>query len=675
MGRPPAVIILARHGARLDAADSQWHLTSPTPYDPPLTYGGWKQSQALGARIASIIKFREDTSEALHMNGNGLERDGWTSYRTKRRKHKVVIHSSPYLRCVQTSVAISAGMAQWKGTPEVEDRSGHAKNHVLHSGSPHIKATDLWNSPHLSAIPEPDEAILRNRSPTANSNKKDKAGHIVLRLDAFLGEWLSPDYYNNITPPPGSKMMVAGAKADLLRRGDPIDVAQSTSNVNLNQGNFPGGWKSDGRPLDEPKKPIRDTMRGMAELSQALPKLGRANSHSVIPTGMRSSFQLTSRVDGGPSSESAGYIPPTPSYAISPTQPIPDGYVAHARDACIRVDYQWDSMRPPLEWGNGGDYGEEWSAMHRRFRRGLHKMISLYRNHEAFQEVDVEVDGMEELSHTRTGPSDTADDEESDTVLILVTHGAGCNALIGALTNQPVLIDVGMASLTMAVRKNVEYKRLPQSEPSSTSPTLPRRRSSIEPATSEEYDVRITASTDHLRPGSEFLSTTPSRLRSPILTVREKSPYRYEKHVGATTHHHTSRPVRDNFDAKTAKGDGGSFEEKTLGPSPRAATSAAFSGGLWSPASHPAKRPTPDGARNIMPQLEQGKEAANSRPRSFHIESAPMTSETGAMRENGSAYGNGKTLAQQGLWGTEPKALGTERDRTTPKRRWTSTQA
>ena len=77
MGRPPAVVIVVRyafqtsymldiahihfyrHGARLDAADTQWHLTSPTPYDPPLTYGGWRQSQALGAKIASIIQSRE----------------------------------------------------------------------------------------------------------------------------------------------------------------------------------------------------------------------------------------------------------------------------------------------------------------------------------------------------------------------------------------------------------------------------------------------------------------------------------------------------------------------------------------------------------------------------------------------------------------------------------------
>jgi hypothetical protein len=49
------------HGARLDQANKDWHLTSPTPYDPPLTYGGWTQSRALGARIATLLQTRESS--------------------------------------------------------------------------------------------------------------------------------------------------------------------------------------------------------------------------------------------------------------------------------------------------------------------------------------------------------------------------------------------------------------------------------------------------------------------------------------------------------------------------------------------------------------------------------------------------------------------------------------
>ncbi|KAI5298003.1 hypothetical protein KEM56_004385, partial [Ascosphaera pollenicola] len=54
-GKKPAVVIIARHGTRLDSVDKHWHLTSPTPYDPPLTYGGWTQARALGAKIASLL--------------------------------------------------------------------------------------------------------------------------------------------------------------------------------------------------------------------------------------------------------------------------------------------------------------------------------------------------------------------------------------------------------------------------------------------------------------------------------------------------------------------------------------------------------------------------------------------------------------------------------------------
>ena len=61
---------------------------------------------------------------------------------------------------------------------------------------------------------------------------------ILLRIDAFLGEWLSPDYYEDITPPPNSTLMVAGAKADLLRRGDNL---QAQPDASSSKGHFPGG--------------------------------------------------------------------------------------------------------------------------------------------------------------------------------------------------------------------------------------------------------------------------------------------------------------------------------------------------------------------------------------------------------------------------------------------------
>ena len=122
----------SRHGARLDAADPSWHLTSPTPYDPPLTYGGWTQCRALGARIASLLQTREDALEAeTPPNDNPpqasphdhsplrLPRSPSRPRPRKRKTHRVILHTSPFLRCIQTAVAIGAGMRGWPSSPRI----------------------------------------------------------------------------------------------------------------------------------------------------------------------------------------------------------------------------------------------------------------------------------------------------------------------------------------------------------------------------------------------------------------------------------------------------------------------------------------------------------------------------------------------------------------------------
>ncbi len=653
-----------RHGARLDAADSQWHLTSPTPYDPPLTYGGWKQSQALGARIGSIIKFREDTSEEIYINGNGEgeQRLPHHPHRERRRKHNVIIHTSPFLRCVQSSIAISAGMEQYRGSFEV-DHLRQPRPHVLHSGSPRIRAMDHQNSSHLSAIPEPEVNISSRQN--AEMKGQNKTAQNLLRVDAFLGEWLSPDYFDNITPPPGSKMMVAGAKADLLRRGDPVDGVLSNANGSSHQGHFPGGWKSnDARGGYRSDDSVDNSpLSGLSDISQNLPKLVRANSHSTVSPGKWSSRHSASRLESAQSSENTGYVPPKPSYAISPSQPIPQGYVAHARDACVKVDYQWDSLRPPLEWGSGGEYGEEWSSMHKRFRRGLNEMLSWYNHHDPLCEPRGTINSPPgsplSPNHFSEEPSS---DNETDTILVLVTHGAGCNALIGALTNQPVLIDVGMASLTMAVRKTIDYQRFPTSDAASSS--THRRRSSMDPGASEDYDVKLVASTDHLRPGSQFLSPAPpQRHRSPSLPVREESPYRYERHNITTSHHNTHRPLKEAFEP----------ESPTTYQTHAFQRSATASAGLWTKPAPP--KASVEGSGDTKPPMVRGGDGVPMSkepvitPKSVH--SVLEQDNPTKLPTNGS---EGRTLTQHGLWGAPPHALATERDKGA-KRRWTLSQA
>ncbi|SLM39239.1 Histidine phosphatase superfamily, clade-1 [Lasallia pustulata] len=541
MGHTPAVVIIARHGARLDAADKQWHLTSPTPYDPPLTYGGWTQSRALGARIASILQTREAALQDHHgANGhmrktsaadtdgvNGVKRDHARrrQHNGKRRRHKVIIHTSPFLRCVQTSIAISAGMSQYRGLSQAETRTSKAKPQQLHSGSPYLHASDPRNTSHLAAILEPGEEASGSGGELQNTHAaKSKS---ILRVDAFLGEWLSPDYYDTITPPPGSVMMVAGAKADLLRRGEPVDNLQGSA-LSASQGNFPGGWGSGwsgfGSTVAAEKVDLSVPDLSNLSIRPSIPKRNRATTYaSAESTITKASLK---KLDTAAVSDHNAYVPPTPSYAISPLDAIPPGYVAHARDACVDVDFQWDSMREPLEWGNGGEYGEEWSKMHKRFRKGLQNMVMWYRTHDLPQTPSGSP-GTQSAQQFPNGSND--DDDDTDTVLILVTHGAGCNALIGALTNQPVLLDVGMASLTLAVRRDGANQNSSHEED-------PRRKSSIDLGISDDYEVRLVASTEHLRAGSNPLTVPQLQGQSPRISSPALSAYRNRYHsVGANT--------------------------------------------------------------------------------------------------------------------------------------------
>ena len=93
-------------------------------------------------------------------------------------------------------------------------------------------------------------------------------------------------------------------------------------------------------------------------------------------------------------------------------------------EGSVLIDWTWDSLR----LGDGGEYGEEWGSMHERFDRGLSKLLQFY--------CQQDMNGDE-------------------TVVILVTHGAGCNALLGALTRKPVLTDIPISSLSMAVLRPI----------------------------------------------------------------------------------------------------------------------------------------------------------------------------------------------------------------------------
>ena len=543
-----------RHGPRLDAADQSWHLSTPTPYDPPLTYGGWNQTRALGARIASLLHAREenlsttnhedgvrsyDFAQADDRNhregGDGQERPA----KRRRVQHKVVIHTSPFLRCLQTSVGIAAGMAQYSTGTE----SGHKQTTAgMRMHSPRTRPTEGHISPNLAPVPDPKHDLAHEIArKVLHDHKRYRKSE--MRVDAFLGEWLNPEYFENITPPPPSAMMVKTAKVELMQN-ETVEIFTPAGNAGSSNNSLWGGGSSG--TLTPSKE---STIDDWSPVEEALPapasptRRDRASTHAT-ESGRKSPYRpgsplqpLTSSI---PKQETSIYHPPTPHYAVSSSDRIPRGYVDHARNACTDIDQQWDSMRPPLSWGDGGVLGEEWSSMHKRMRRGLNHMIHWYRQSSDHSGGEAALGLDQAESHDDI-------EEEEDLVVILVTHGAGCNALIGALTGQPVLLDVGMASLTMAVRRDdaPSITTYASSEPPSEVATPRRspnpekmngnaRRGSVDAGLSAVYEMKILASSEHLRPGADPTKTGSTFSRANSSHGRDSlSMFRLRSGIGA----------------------------------------------------------------------------------------------------------------------------------------------
>ncbi|KAK3379165.1 hypothetical protein B0T24DRAFT_674984 [Lasiosphaeria ovina] len=487
------------HGYRLDAADKQWHLTSPTPYDPPLTYSGWQAAKSLGVRIGAIIRERvlEDEAAAKQAPDPSLRR--------KRKRYKVVLHSSPFLRCIQTSIAISAGLAQ-DSTPFGPASDSRPPSPPATQNPPLTRPTVVTD---VRDIGRPTGAVPIRRS--------------VLRLDAFLGEWLSPGYFELITPPPESVMMLASAKADLLRREDYTSNPNFSAHFHSNsQGHLwsPGSLPTSGS-TDSPESAT--SLSGSLSRSASLSSQGGQRISSSLPTG------------------ASGYMSPVPHYAVSSNHTIPPGYVAHARDFCVDIDYQWDSMRSPLNWGDGGTFPEEWTSMHRRFRAGVQHLVDWYST------VDNPTDMVTKTAMRRRKDSDEcaiddADEVETEAVVVLVSHGAGCNALIGAITHQPVLMDVAMASLTMADRKPgfgpfEDGKAARGAERPVTSSVEGVKETVL---IHQYYDLKMFANTDHIRSPS----STPHSSRSPsVVSILSGTRGRYSNSFSSSL---SNFPLNEN---------------------------------------------------------------------------------------------------------------------------------
>jgi hypothetical protein len=575
----------------------------------------------------------------------------------RKRRHKVIIHSSPFLRCVQTSVAISAGLAQNPGhtysrgsaTDSPKLKAAH-----MHS-SPKIRPEIATGSPALAPIPEPVSTLSK-------ANGKPKGPHenikkSIIRVDAFLGEWLTPDYFELITPPPSSLMMVAGAKADLLRREDYSNLSYTSRDVTSASSNvgFPGGW---GSPVVLPKKDKDDgPLSSLSSLGEALPRRDRGASLSSVGSNGSHGSRRSARSPNPPlpvAAEHGIYHPPVSNYAIPSSDPIPSGFVAHARDACVDVDYQWDSMREPQNWGNGGEYGEEWSSMHKRFRKGLQQMVSWYSGSDDSGRLLTRTPTSP--NHARTFNDETSDGEDTDLVIILVTHGAGCNALIGALTNQPVLLDVGMASLTMAVRKPT-----PPNSPHSTPGHS--RASSRNILISDQYDVKLVANTEHLR----STSSTPSSSRAPSVTGLPAFRERFGIPGGSfdTSKAHLA-PLSGNFGSIRRTASVATSAPRTYQPARQSSI------GLWT-APQPRDE-EPEEAEDDMILNFGDDSTRDAKPEAKDESVVVMEKENDQDKDNENEKDKDEEddVAPLGLWGSpRPPGYAEKIREIGPKRRWT----
>lgn len=559
------------HGPRFDQANDGWQDSAARPYDSPLTYGGWIQCQMLGGRIESELR--------------SLTRTGTNDVPgPPRKRRKIVIHSSPYLRCLQTSIAIGAGMMevqpQSKSTPAVT---------ITPRSTPEVDAKSQEPSERF----EKDRKPLSNPSSTLHTCHGDRAR---VRLDPCLGEWLSPAYFERSIAPPSSTELMAQARTIFETPAEEIKGADLS---------IPGTPDFNGVDLvfketETSSTPIHEKtgLRAMAAAGHAMSKRPRRSFLGEKPNG-------TDHTVSG-----AGftpYAPPIPTYAIAPRDAIPSGFVSHARDACIEFDSEWDSMKEPLGFGDGGPFGEEWSSMHRRFRNGLQKMLAFY-----------------ETSSTQS--------EEEDLVLVLVTHQAGCNALIRLLTGAPALHDVGTASLSMAIRREHPVERRTSE---SISPLA--RRGSLDLGFADDFEMKIIASTEHLRGGTNPLGLNSPRLgMSPALASRRA--------VGGDSPDGFS--IGDPM-ARSNSGHGSSLGRSSSQRSHAPEEIPSIQAGLWR------------------------RESANSEA----VDETPTPSDDlEQLWTTGSESRFGPTLpvrsaSQRGMWGGESSI---RRDRSPGKRRWTA---
>lgn len=277
--------------------------------------------------------------------------------------------------------------------------------------------------------------------------------------------------------------------------------------------------------------------------------------------------------------------------------------------------------------------------MHERVHAGFKRMVDWYPEHSS---------SASNPSHYSQSTHDIQAQPESQTVLVIVTHGADCNALISSLSGHSAFLDIGTASLTMAVRRDRGFDRPSStSDGASDSSSRPRKDGSA----AQEYFLQLMASTDHLRPG-----VNPSQIASLASLSAPQHPLSpppiptYRNRLG-------SRPtlLPGAFPIGSTSGSASSPRGWTLASRPL--TGPRGASGLWGSISSPADKVDDDTEEDFVPNFGDLRTASQD-------SHGPELSGDSRWAQQVPQ----RTLSQRGLWGSAPTLEGRD---TGMKRRWT----
>ncbi|KAK9379397.1 uncharacterized protein V2V93DRAFT_360421 [Kockiozyma suomiensis] len=182
----PCRIIVARHATRRDSEDLAWSESSPTPYDPPISSKGKLEAGALGLAVLSEVRAVLDSAHSPCL----FRADSFSDSCT-------ILSSSPSFTAASSSSTCSTL------SPHLPPLPSRPLNVYIHT-SPFLRCA--MTASHVA------EQLAASSSSSIS---------IRIRMDSFLGEWLTPDYFANSCPPPddGHASLAASSMSWLLSHG------------------------------------------------------------------------------------------------------------------------------------------------------------------------------------------------------------------------------------------------------------------------------------------------------------------------------------------------------------------------------------------------------------------------------------------------------------------------